>query len=59
MEDDRLNLTMDQLVGYPWRDFPGWPQLGNRSIVDALAVIGAALKIEGFKDMRGNSEDSD
>ncbi|MCA1009006.1 N-acetylmuramoyl-L-alanine amidase [Rhodococcus hoagii] len=30
--------------------YPGWAQLGNRTVVDALAAIGAALKIPGFKD---------
>ena len=29
-------------------EFPGWPQLGGRTVVDALAVIGEHLKIEGF-----------
>ena len=27
-----------------------WPQLGNRTLVDAVAVIGAHLGIEGFRD---------
>lgn len=43
-----LDLTLDQLVGAPWADFPGWPQLGNRTIVDALAEIGKALEVKGF-----------
>lgn len=47
--DNRLDLALDQLVGFPWRDYPGWPQLGGRSIVDALADIGEHLGIDGFK----------
>ncbi|RDI13441.1 D-alanyl-D-alanine carboxypeptidase-like protein [Rhodococcus sp. AG1013] len=31
--------------------YPGWPQLGNRTVVDALAVIGQKLGIPGFKDV--------
>lgn len=30
--------------------FPGWSQLGNRTIVDALAVIGTHLELDGFHD---------
>ena len=33
--------------------FPGWPQLGGRTAVDALAAIGAALGIPGFFDPLG------
>lgn len=46
------DLTLDQLVGHPWEDWAGWPQLGNRSLVDAVAVIGHHLGIDGFKDMK-------
>ncbi|AMS03335.1 lysin A, glycosyl hydrolase domain [Gordonia phage Neobush] len=35
------------------KSFPGWPQLGNRTVVDALAAIGAALGIPGFYDPLG------
>lgn len=35
------------------RSFPGWPQLGGRTAVDALAAIGAALGIPGFFDPLG------
>lgn len=51
--DELLNLTLDQLAGYPWRDYPGWPQLGGRTMVNALAAIGEKLEIEGFKEPRG------
>ena len=50
--DNRLDLTLDQLVGYPWKDYPGWEQLAGLSLVNAVATIGAHLDIEGFKDMR-------
>lgn len=32
------------------KSFPGWPQLGGRTLVDAIAVIGAHLGIPGFTD---------
>lgn len=39
-----------QLTGSPVPgEFPGWPQLGNRTIVDALAVIGKAMDLDGFE----------
>lgn len=44
----------EQLAGSGARNtedgFPGWPQLGGRTAIDALAAIGAALNISGFKD---------
>lgn len=40
-----------QLTGSPKPgEFPGWPQLGNRTVVDALAVIGAKMGLDGFHD---------
>lgn len=51
-QDHRNDLILDQLVGHPWAAFPGWDQLGGRSLVDAVAAIGAHLEIEGFKDKR-------
>lgn len=35
------------------KSFPGLPQLGNRTVTDALAAIGAALGIPGFYDPLG------
>ena len=55
--DARLDLALDQLAGHPWRDFPGWPQIGGLTIVDALAAIGEKLEIPGFKDIRNGSHD--
>ena len=46
------DLTLDQLAGYPWQKWPGWPQLAGLSLVDAVATIGAHLGIEGFEDKR-------
>ena len=56
--DGRLDLALDQLAGHPWRDFPGWPQIGGLTIVDALAAIGETLGIPGFKDVRNETHDS-
>ena len=44
-----LKLILDQLVGHPGLKFPGWSQLGGRSLVDAVAAIGEALEVEGMK----------
>ncbi len=42
-----------QLTGHPREGkYPGWPQLGDRTVVDALAAIGAHLGIDGFKDTK-------
>lgn len=46
------DLILDQLAGYPWQDWAGWPQLAGLTLVDAVATIGAKLEIDGFKDMR-------
>lgn len=47
---DRDQLIYEQLCG-PGAPgtFPGWPQCGNRTLVDAIAAIGDKLGIEGFK----------
>lgn len=49
------DLNTDQLGGPGTRsgipaNFAGWPDLGNRTIVDALAKIGSHLSIPGFID---------
>ena len=44
-----LKLILDQLVGHPGLKFPGWSQLGGRSLVDAVAAIGEALEVKGMK----------
>ena len=50
--DGRLDLALDQLAGHPWSEFPGWPQIGWLTIVNALAAIGEKLEIPGFRDVR-------
>ncbi|PRQ10648.1 hypothetical protein C1Y63_10640 [Corynebacterium sp. 13CS0277] len=51
---DKTQLVLDQLAGPAHTDgvpaFTGWPQLGGRTVVDALAAIGAALDVPGFFD---------
>jgi len=48
---DREQLIYEQLAG-PGApgEFNGWPQLGGRTPVDALAAIGEKLGIDGFKE---------
>lgn len=50
--DLRARLILDQLGGPDaiGKSFPGWPQLGDRTVVNALAKIGHKLGIEGFQD---------
>lgn len=48
-----MDVTVDQLGGKDARraipaKFGGWPQLGGKTVVDALALIGEKLGIEGF-----------
>lgn len=47
-------LIYDQICG-PGEpgEFNGWDQLGGRTLVDAVAAIGAALKLDGFADPKG------
>ncbi|MEV2222764.1 N-acetylmuramoyl-L-alanine amidase [Nocardia vinacea] len=52
-DDQHITRILDQLGGPDTArgaNFPGWPQLGNRTVVNALAAIGAKLGIEGFYD---------
>ena len=44
--DARAQLTGTAELG----KYPGWDQLGGRTVVDAVAAIGAALGVDGFKD---------
>lgn len=49
----QLDDIHGQLTGSPKAgEFPGWEQLGNRSLVDALAVLGAHAGLDGFRDPR-------
>lgn len=43
--------TKAQLTGSPKPgEYPGWPQLGGRTVVDALAAIGEKLGVDGMKE---------
>lgn len=61
-EVKQVNYTkriFEQLAGYKTnsRDlYPGWPQLGGRTLVDAVATIGAALNIPGFYDPKRDAK---
>ena len=55
--DDRITLPIGSDVkdirqqatgGRDAGEYPGWPQLGGRTVVDALAIIGEHLGIVGF-----------
>lgn len=59
--DHKTGKAIDQLGGPKTRDrkddtVTGWDQLGGRSIVDALAVIGQTLGIPGFKTSGGEKK---
>lgn len=47
----QLDDIKGQLTGSPAPgEFPGWPQLGDRTLVDALALVGMELGLPGFYD---------
>lgn len=48
VKDIRQQLTGGRDHG----EYPGWAQLGDRTLVDAVAAIGAKLGIEGFVDVK-------
>lgn len=51
----QLDDTTGQLTGSPDPgEFPGWPQLDDLTLVDAVAVIGEHLGIAGFYDPRSS-----
>lgn len=54
--DDYARDIKAQLTGSPdVGKYPGWPQLGGRTVVDALAAIGAKLGIPGFTDPKAGN----
>lgn len=55
-QDHEHDLILDQLVGHPWAEFPGWDQLGGRSLVDAVAAVGEKLGVPGCYDPRRPAE---
>ena len=49
----QLDDVTGQVTGSPNPgEFPGWPQLDDRTLVDAVAVIGQKLGVPGFYDPR-------
>lgn len=51
VKDVREQLTGGRDKG----QYPGFPQIDNRALADAVAKIGAHLEIEGFEDIHGGS----
>ncbi|GAA4811008.1 hypothetical protein [Tomitella cavernea] len=52
----------EQLCGEGARDkgeYTGWPQLGGRTVVDAIAAIGAALGVPGMYDPHSEQQAGD
>ena len=48
--DERIYDIREQITGSrTLGQYPGWPQLGDRTLVDAVAAIGVKLGIDGFK----------
>lgn len=54
---DYLREIKGQLTGSldAWK-YPGWPQLGDRTVVDTLAAIGEKLGIEGCYDPKNKKK---
>ena len=50
-QDRKLNLILDQLAG-PGGNFAGWPQLGGRTLVDAVAAIAEVEGVTGTRDTK-------
>lgn len=51
VKDIRQQLTGGRDKG----EYPGYPQIDDRTIVDALGAVGASLEIPGFEDIHGGS----
>lgn len=51
-KDARAQLVGSTELG----KYPGWAQLGGRTVVDALAAIGAKLAIPGFVDPKADKK---
>lgn len=49
--DHKLTLILDQLAG-PGAEFAGWPQLGDRTLVDAVAAIAEIEGVTGAHDTK-------
>lgn len=37
--------------------YPGWAQLGGRTLIDGVAFVGKKLQVEGFKDVKEGKDD--
>lgn len=48
----------EQLTGARDEGYPGWAQLGGRTVVDALGAIGEKLGISGCADVKGGDVDA-
>lgn len=49
--EHKVNLILDQLAG-PTGEFAGWPQLGDRTLVDTIAAIAEKHGISGARDVK-------
>lgn len=47
----KVDLILDQLAG-PGGNFGGWPQLGGRTVVDALAAVAEVEGVTGAHDIK-------
>lgn len=45
IKDVRQQITGGRDAG----EYPGWPQLGGRTVVDALAEIGQKIGLDGYE----------
>ena len=45
---DVLAVAQDNQTQLRGPDLAGWPQLAGHTVVDALALVGAKLGIDGF-----------
>ncbi|MFC9769033.1 peptidoglycan DD-metalloendopeptidase family protein [Rhodococcus jostii] len=52
---DTKDIRQQLTGGRDGGEYPGWPQLGGRTVVDALALIGAKLGIDGFTAPQGGT----
>lgn len=46
--DIKAQLTGSSELG----QYPGWAQLGGRTLIDGVAFVGKKLQVEGFKDVK-------
>lgn len=51
--DIKAQLTGSLELG----QYPGWAQLGGRTLIDGVAFVGKKLQVEGFKDVKEAKND--